>query len=66
MRRTGAGAVSGTASTVEAAGAGVLLALFLVSLLIPARIFVGGLLLGPDRIFLILAFLPLFFRLVSG
>ena len=65
-RRTGAEAASGTASTAEAAGAAVLLALFLVSLLIPARIFVGGLLLGPDRIFLILAFLPLFFRLVSG
>ena len=55
-----------TPSSAETAGAAVLLALFLVSLLIPARIYMGDLLLSPDRIFLLLAFLPLFFRLVSG
>ena len=53
-------------SVLETATAPVLLAMFLVSLLIPARINVGDLLLSPARIFLLLAFLPLFFRLVSG
>jgi len=67
-RRVGgtADAATSTPSSAETAGAAVLLALFLVSLLIPARIFVGGMLLSPDRIFLLLAFVPLFFRLVGG
>ena len=66
-RRTGgADAGAATPSAAETAGAAVLLALFLASLLIPARIFVGGMLLSPDRIFLLLAFVPLFFRLVGG
>ena len=68
-RRAGgheAEAASATPSTIETASAPVLLALFLVSLLIPVRIYVGDLLFSPVRIFLVLAFLPLFFRLVSG
>ena len=65
-RRAGAGAETGRPSAAETAGSAVPLALFLASLLIPARINAGDLLLSPDRIFLLLAFLPLFFRLVSG
>ena len=65
-RRTGSEGVSATPSSAQTVTAPVLLALFLVSLLIPARIQIGELLLSPDRIFLLLAFLPLFFRLVSG
>ena len=68
-RRTGgrdAEDASETPSALETATAPVLLAAFLVSLLIPARINLGDLLLSPDRILLLLAFVPLFFRLVSG
>ena len=66
-RRSGTrGDASASPSVLETATAPVLLALFLVSLLTPARIYVGDLLFSPVRIFLVLAFLPLFFRLVSG
>ncbi len=68
-RRTGgreAEEASATPSIIETASAPVLLALFLVSLLIPARIDVGELLFSPVRIFVLVAFFPLFFRLVSG
>ena len=65
-RRTGAEAASAMASAAETAGPPVFLALFLVSLLIPARIYVGELLLSPDRLLLLLAFPPLLFRLVIG
>jgi hypothetical protein len=48
-----------------AAGSAVLL-LFFWSLVIPVRFRAGELLLSPDRIFLLIAFLPLLIRLLSG
>ncbi len=43
-----------------------LLSLFIVTLLIPLMIDLGPLLLNPHRIFLLVAFVPLFFMWISG
>ena len=55
-----------TRPQAAAASGSALLMLFLISLLIPARFNIAGLLLTPDRLFLLLAFIPLALRLVSG
>ena len=51
---------------VRAAASSVVLLLFFWSLVIPVRFRAGELLLSPDRIFLLIAFLPLLTRLLSG
>ncbi len=54
------------AAAPEAAlGGSVLLALFLISLLIPVRLYVADQLINPNRLFLLIAFIPLFFGLIS-
>ena len=64
-RRTGVAAAPATPSD-EAAGASVLMALFLGSLLLPVKIHLGDLMFTPTRLFLFIVFIPLFFRLVGG
>ena len=53
------------AAAAAAAGSGLLL-LFMISLLIPVRFTVLGLLLTPDRLLLLIVFVPLALRLISG
>lgn len=66
-RRQGvSGEVEEKSGQTETAGGSILLLFFLASLLIPVRIYLGDLLLSPDRIFLLVVFVPLFFRLVGG
>lgn len=61
------GATGGPAAlSVEAATAGGLLALFLFTLILPIQFELGGLKLSPVRLFLLIGFVPLLVRLLSG